>query len=63
MYELDIQAKVTRLPEIAKGEVLDFVEFLLSKYGALPENPPRKMKNPLLEIAGFAEIGPMDSSM
>jgi len=32
MYETDIQAKILMLPESAKQEVLDFIEFLLIKY-------------------------------
>ncbi len=33
MYNFDIQAKVSMLPENAKREIFDFIEFILSKYG------------------------------
>jgi len=32
MYHSDIQSKIEMLPESAKQQVSDFVEFLLSKY-------------------------------
>lgn len=32
MYETEIEAKVQKLPENLKKEVLDYVEFLLEKY-------------------------------
>jgi hypothetical protein len=33
MYNFDIQAKVSMLPENAKREIFDFIKFILSKYG------------------------------
>jgi hypothetical protein len=62
MYETDIQSKVSMLPESAKQEVLDFIEFLLTKYSSFSKKQTRKGKNPMSEIAGFAEIGKMDSA-
>ena len=62
MYDTDIQAKVSMLPESAKQEVLDFVEFLLTKYSSFSKKRARKGKNPMSEIAGFAEIGKMTSA-
>jgi len=62
IYDADIQSKVSMLPESAKQEALDFVEFLLSKYGSFSKKQTRKGKNPMSEIAGFAEIGKMDSA-
>lgn len=32
MYHLDIQSKIEMLPDSAKQQVSDFVEFLLSQY-------------------------------
>ena len=62
MYDADIQSKVSMLPESAKQEVLDFVEFLLGKYGRFSKKQTRKGKNSMSEIAGFAEIGKMTSA-
>lgn len=62
MYDTDIQAKVSMLPESAKQEVLDFVEFLLIKYSSFSKKRSGKGKNPMSEIAGFAEIGKMTSA-
>jgi len=42
MYETDIQAKILMLPENAKQEVLNFVEFLLSKYSNFSKKRARK---------------------
>jgi len=62
MYETDIQTKVSMLPESAKQEVLDFIEVLLTKYSSFSKKRSGKGKNPMSEIAGFAEIGKMDSA-
>ncbi len=62
MYETDIQTKVSMLPESAKQEVLDFIEFLLIKYSSFSKKRSGKGKNHKSEIAGFAEIGKMDSA-
>ncbi len=62
MYDADIQTKISILPESAKQEVLDFIEFLLTKYSSFSKKRTRKDKNPMSEIAGFAEIGKMDSA-
>ncbi|GEM_PF-1564609 len=56
MYETDIQSKVSMLPESAKQEVLDFIEFLLIKYSSFSKKRSGKGKNHKSEIAGFAEI-------
>ncbi len=61
MYDMEIQAKIEKLPEHVKRELSDFIEFLLNKYSMPQERQPDKMKNPLLDIAGFAEIGKMNS--
>jgi hypothetical protein len=45
MCENVIQAKISMLPESAKQEVLDFVEFLLSKYDTFPGKLALKKKN------------------
>ncbi len=60
MYDTDIQTKVSMLPESAKHEVLDFIEFLLTKYSSFSKKRSGKGKNSMSEIAGFAEIGKMD---
>jgi hypothetical protein len=57
----DIQTKIEKLPEHAKREAMDSIEFLLNKYSIPNEKRLDKTKNPLLDIAGFAEIGKMDS--
>jgi len=61
MYEPDIQAKILMLPESAKQEVLGFIEVLLIKYSSFSKKRSGKGKNHKSEIAGFAEIGKMDS--
>lgn len=61
MYNVDIQDKIEMLPEDAKQEVSDFVEFLLSKYIGFSKKRSEKGKNSLSEIAGFAEIDKTDS--
>ncbi len=58
MYDTDIQAKVSMLPESAKQEALDFIEFLLIKYSSFSKKRSGKGKNHKSEIA---EIGKMDS--
>ncbi len=57
----EIQTKIEKLPEHAKREILEFIEILLNNYSLLHEKQSDKIKNPLSEIAGFAEIGKMDS--
>jgi hypothetical protein len=61
MFDTEIQMKIEKLPEHAKREVLNFIEFLLSKYSIPRGQQADEIKNPLSEIAGFAEIGKMDS--
>jgi len=55
MYDADIQTKVSMLPESAKQEALDFIEFLLTKYSSFSKKRSVKGKNHKSEIAGFAE--------
>jgi len=67
MYDQEIETAIKKLPEDAKKEVLDFIEFLkkklTSKKGENSVNEGNKFtKNPLLDISGFCEIGEMDSS-
>jgi hypothetical protein len=67
MYELEIESKLKSLPEDAKKEVLDFIEFLAIKSKTLLGNQHAASvknldyQNPFLNIAGFYEIGEMNS--
>ncbi len=61
MHDMEIQEKISELPAHLKQEVVDFVEFLLNKYAVKPKINHGQKENPLLAIAGFAEIGPMSS--
>ncbi len=50
MYDIDIQTKISMLPESAKQEVLDFVEFLLSKYGSFSKKLTMKEKSEIAQV-------------
>jgi hypothetical protein len=39
MYEKEIELKIRELPEDLKREVLDYIEFLLQKYGTKKTRP------------------------
>jgi hypothetical protein len=57
----EIQTKIEKLPEHAKRELMEFIEILVKTYSISDEKQSDRVKNPLSEIAGFAEIGKMDS--
>jgi hypothetical protein len=58
LYESEIKKKLKKLPDVQKKEVLDFADYLLSKYSD-SENKQKKQKktsNPFSELAGFVSI-------
>ncbi len=60
MYNLDIQSKIEMLPESAKQQVSDFVEFLLSKYGKVLKKRSGKGKSSL-SLSKIAKISKTDA--
>jgi len=66
LVEAKIQEKIYSLPENVKNEVLDFVEYLSTKYQNEKQNVNDEKKtnlpNPFSELSGFVEMGNMTSS-
>lgn len=62
MNDTEILHKIAKLPEPLQQEILDFIDFLTHKYMESQEHQLNDSENPMLELAGFAEIGKMDSA-
>lgn len=62
MYEKEIIQILEKLNDNEKKEVLDFAEFINYKHTEKPSNKTLNKNNPLLQLAGFAEISKISSS-
>ncbi len=61
MYEKEIIQLLEKLDDTEKKEVLDFAEFINHKHVEKAFNKTLNKKNPLLQLAGSAEISEMSS--
>ena len=60
MFEDEIEGKLQQLPDGLRKKVLDYIEFLLGKYGA---KPPKQRRFSFSWEGGLAELRDKTSSV